>query len=439
MKLGTVLCLGAFGLAMQIAMAACAPAPASPPAAGATAEQGAPADPPATGTAAVQDASTPAPSPAAEDPPLVAPVAEPTPVPTGVSEPEERIPFNTSGWKTNFEKHSIDYSEIFSGGPPKDGIPAIDAPAFETTSQADEWLDAREPLLALEIGGEARAYPLQILIWHEIVNDVVAGKPVVVTYCPLCNTALVFDATRPDGQVLDFGTTGNLRFSDLVMYDRQTESWWQQITGEAIIGDLTGERLEFIPSPIVSWAEFKAAYGDGQVLSRKTGFNRPYGTNPYIGYDSGFPFLFRGPLDPRLAASERVATVFLGGAAVAFPFSVLEKEPVVHYTLGDQNMVVFYKKGTASALDEELIANSADVGATNVFHPSVEDQALTFRPQDENFVDEQTGSTWNLLGQAIAGPLEGSALEPIVSANHFWFAWAVFKPDTVVYRGESEG
>ena len=154
---------------------------------------------------------------------------------------------------------------------------------------------------------------------------------------------------------------------------------------------------------------------------------------------AAFPSCFKVPLDRRLAASERVATVFLGDAAVAFPFSVLEKEPVVHYTLGVQNMVVFYKKGTASALDEELIANSVDVGATNVFHPSVEDQPLTFRPQDENFVDEQTGSTWNLLGQAIAGPLEGSALEPIVSANHFWFAWAVFKPDTVVYRGESAG
>ena len=424
MKLGTVLCLGALGLVLQVAMAACGPAPASPP---------------ATGEAAEQGALTPAPAPSAEAAAPEAPSADPTPVPTEESEPEVRLPFSTFGWETNFEKTSIDYAEIFSGGPPKDGIPAIDVPTFETIAQADEWLDPREPLLALEIGGEARAYPLQILIWHEIVNDVLAGKPVVVTYCPLCNTALVFDATRPDGQVLDFGTTGNLRFSDLVMYDRQTESWWQQITGEAIIGDLTGERLEFIPSPIVSWAEFKAAYTDGQILSRETGFNRPYGQNPYVGYDSGFPFLYRGPVDRRLAASERVATVFLGDAAVAFPFSVLEKEPVVHYTLGDQNMVVFYKKGTASALDDELIANSVDVGATNVFHPSVEDQPLTFRTQDENFVDEETGSTWNLLGQAIAGPLEGSALEPIVSANHLWFAWAVFKPETVVYRGESEG
>ncbi|MEE8465674.1 MAG: DUF3179 domain-containing protein, partial [Dehalococcoidia bacterium] len=204
---------------------------------------------------------------------------------------------NTSGWATDFQIRSAPYSEFFSGGPSKDGIPAVDNPKFVSVDEAEEWLDDREPVQVVDINGDVRAYPLQILIWHEIVNDQVGGIPVAITFCPLCNTALVFNAALPDGRVLDFGVSGMLRFSDLVMYDRQTESWWQQATGEAIVGDLTGTMLEFIPSPIVSWADFKQAHPGRQVLSRDTGISRPYGRNPYTGYDTGRPFLFRGPED----------------------------------------------------------------------------------------------------------------------------------------------
>ena len=458
--------LGGAGLALLIIAAACSAAPdapqppqeaasAAPQAAAAPTEAPTPADREA-GTAQEAPSTAPAPegsksqpstesgatsepTPAALEAAPETTVAEATPAVEEGKEPEVSFPFSTFGWKTDFSKTSIDFSELFSGGPPKDGIPSIDDPTFEAIGEVGDWLGDREPVLALEINGDARAYPVQILIWHEIVNDTVGDKPVVVTYCPLCNTAIVFDATRPDGLVLDFGTTGKLRFSDLVMYDRQTESWWQQITGEAIIGELTGQRLEFIPAPLVSWSEFKQAHPDGQVLSKDTGFSRAYGTNPYVGYDTGFPFLYRGPQDTRLTATERVATVSAGDEAVAFPFSVLEEEPVVHYTLAGEDLVVFYKKGTASALDERIIADSHDVGATNVFRPVVDGQELTFTAEGENFVDGETGTTWNLLGQAIEGPLMGSRLTPVVHANHLWFAWAVFKPDTVVYRGAAGG
>ena len=331
------------------------------------------------------------------------------------------------------------YEDIFSGGPPKDGIPAIDNPKFVSVTDADGWLEDLEPVQVLELDGEVRAYPLQILIWHEIVNDIVKGKPFAVTYCPLCNTAIVFDATLADGRVLDFGTTGKLRFSDLVMYDRQTESWWQQITGEAIIGELVGTKLKFIPAPIVSWAEFKKANPNGKVFSRDTGYSRPYGRNPYTGYDTGSPFLYRGPQDDRLPATERVATVSVGDEAVAFPFSVLEKEPVVDYTIGGQDIVVFYKKGTASALDNNAIARGRDVGATGVFIPEVAARTLTFRLENGEIRDNETGSTWSLLGKAVGGPLEGERLEPVVHANNFWFSWAVFKPNTIIYRGTGSG
>jgi hypothetical protein len=447
---------GGAGLALLVIAAACSAAADAPPPSSVAAPQ--PAAAPTVAAIPADRESratqTPGPLPASEQtetqPPTEAggaPAAlataestmgQATPTPEEAKEPEVRIPFSTFGWKTDFSKFNIEFSELFSGGPPKDGIPAIDDPTFEAVAEMGGWLKDREPVLALENNGDARAYPLQILIWHEIVNDTVGGRPVVVTYCPLCNTAIVFDATRPDGRVLDFGTTGKLRFSDLVMYDRQTESWWQQITGEAIIGELTGQRLEFIPAPLVSWAEFKQAHPDGKVLSKETGFSRSYGQNPYVGYDTGSPFMYRGPQDNRLSATERVATVSAGDAAVAFPFSVLEKERVVHYTLEGEDLVIFYKKGTASALDDRFIADSYDVGATNVFRPVVDGQRLTFMAQGDMFVDRETGTTWNLLGQAIDGPLQGSSLAPVVHANHLWFAWAVFKPVTVVYGGTAK-
>jgi len=240
------------------------------------------------------------------------------------------------------------------------------------------------------------------------------------------------------GRVLDFGTSGLLRFSNLVMYDRQTESWWQEFNGEAIVGDMTGARLELLPLSIVSWKEFKAAFPQGKVLSRDTGHQRPYGRNPYTFYDSsGDPFLYRGQEDRRLPALERVVAIDAGTESLTIPYSVLEKEPIVHYTLAGRDLVVFFKKGTASTLDRPGIADGRDVGAVGVFDPAVDGKPLTFRLVDGRILDDQTGSTWNLLGKAEAGPLAGKKLSPLVyRAAQFWFSWAVFKPDTVVYRGK---
>lgn len=216
--------------------------------------------------------------------------------------------------KTDFSRRTVDLAEIQFGGPPKDGIPAIDRPRFDTASGARAWLAPQEPVIVLRIGRAARAYPLQILMYHEIVNDVLAGVPVAVTFCPLCNASLVFDR-RVGGRILDFGTTGRLRKSDLVMYDRQTESWWQQFTGQAIVGALSGTQLKTIPAEVVAFDTFLAAYPLGEVLSRRAGYSRPYGRNPYRGYDrvGQNPFLFEDPVDKRLPAMERVLAVELGG------------------------------------------------------------------------------------------------------------------------------
>ena len=340
------------------------------------------------------------------------------------------------GWETDFSRHTVPFNEIFSGGPGRDGIPPIDNPKFTTPELADEWLDSLEPVIAFELNGDAIAYPLQILTWHEIVNDEVGGVPVVVTFCPLCNTAIVFERTL-DGVVHTFGVSGNLRNSDLIMWDRQTQTWWQQLTGEGIVGEQAGKRLTFLPAPIISWADFKAAHPDGQVLSRDTGFRRSYGRNPYVGYDRAdtSPFLFKGKLDGRLLPKERVAALTIGDVSAAFPFPVLEQERVVNYNVGGTDLVVFFKPGTRSALGGALIGQADEIGATGVFETFVDGRRLSFRPEGDTFVDNETRSTWNILGQAVDGPLAGTNLTPIVHGNHFWFSWGVFRPDTKIYQG----
>ncbi len=341
-----------------------------------------------------------------------------------------------SEFSTDFSRHTISYDDVLSGGPPKDGIPALDNPTFVSVGEADSWLRPEEPVIAFQVGDDARAYPLQILTWHEIVNDEVGGLPVVITFCPLCNTAIAFERTF-DGQVLDFGTTGRLRFSNLIMYDRQTETWWQQATGDGLAGQYAGSRLTFLPAPMISWNDFKEAYPQGQVLSQETGFGRSYGRNPYAGYDdiNSSPFLFRGPDNTdRLPAMARVLTVELGENTVAYPYDLLAEVHIANDVIGETPIVVFWEPGTASALDAGVLADGRDVGAANAFSRLLDGRELTFRFADGEIQDDQTGSTWNVLGEASSGALAGTRLEPLVSINHFWFSWAAFKPETRIYQ-----
>jgi hypothetical protein len=347
------------------------------------------------------------------------------------------VQFSTRFWegRTNFCLNSVSFSEFLSGGPPPDGIPAIDEPVFETVEEADSWLDEDWPVMFFEWNGEARAYPLAILIWHEIVNDTVGGEPVTLTFCPLCNATIAFLRTQPDGTVLDFGTTGNLRNSDLVMYDRQTFSWWQQFTGEAIVGELTGTKLEVLPSQIIAWSDFKAAHPDADVLSRSTGHVRNYGRNPYAGYDTvgGSPFALtpatRANLDDRLVPMERVVAIEFESLDIAYPFNQLSEIGGVNDEVEGTPIVVLWQDGTKSTFGD----NGGDTGSTGVFLRDLDGERLTFLATDDGFEDEGTGSTWNILGEAIGGPLEGAKLERVISAEHFWFAWVVFKPDTIIW------
>jgi len=324
---------------------------------------------------------------------LATPVAQP---------PDLVVP--AADWKTDFGIADVPLAEI-QASVPRDAIPTIDEPRFESLADAQEWMDGRAPVIALEIDGDARAYPLSILLWHEIVNDEV----------------------------------GSLRFSDMVMYDRTTESWWQQATGRAIIGGLTGAALEFVPSQVLSLNAFEAAYPEGTVLSRETGFARPYGDNPFLGYGDANepPFRFDGAIDGRLAPKERVVSV--GGPdseAIAFSYFDLAEVGVAEETFEGQPIVVLWTPGTAGSFDSAVIGLGDDIGSAGVFSPIVDGRELTFVRDDDgvSLRDVETDSTWSVTGRAIDGALEGTQLEGVLHGDHFWFSWAAFTPDTRVWQ-----
>lgn len=343
-------------------------------------------------------------------------------------------PGRADSLKTDRSRALVPLEDIVSGGPPPDGIPAIDRPAFVTVEAARAWLRPQEPVLALEVDGDARAYPLQILVWHEIVNDTVGGTAVAVTYCPLCNSGLVFERVV-EGTTLDFGTSGQLYKSDLVMYDRQTHSLWAQMEGRAIVGALAGTRLRLVPANTIAFEDWTAIHPRGKVLSRDTGHQRRYGVNPYQSYDAPdlAPFLFFGRPDGRRPPKERVVGVVIGSVPRAYPWPELAKRGVVQETAGGEPLVVFYRAGARSALDQARMAESRAVGATGVFRPVVDGRSLTFEAAGDGFRDRETGSAWNLLGHALRGPLAGKRLAPIPHVDAFWFAWAAFHPTTSIF------
>jgi hypothetical protein len=327
----------------------------------------------------------------------------------------------------------VDRSLIVSGGPPPDGIPPIDEPRFEVADAVD-WLEPSEPVLVLATGEDIRAYPVQVMIWHEIVNDVVGDRPVTVTYCPLCNSGVAFDRRLGD-DVLDFGTSGALYQANLVMYDRQTESLWTQFDGRAVVGTRVGDRLTMLPVATVSWRDFVRDHPDAAVLARDEVNPRPYGRNPYDAYDqrdapvAGF---YTGEPDATLAPFERVVGVELDGDALAVPTRSLAQAGTMSAELADRTISLWHLAGTSSPLNDSDLASGDDIGSTGVFLLDGDDRFATFELVGDAFVDDLTGSTWNIIGEAVSGPRLGDRLEPATHVDTFWFAWATFHVDGTV-------
>ncbi len=257
--------------------------------------------------------------------------------------------------KTDFSKSNVPFDEIFSGGVPRDGIPPIDNPRFAPIAEVERLYKGTEPVITVAINGAAKAYPLGILMSHEIVNDEVGGKPVTVTFCPLCNSAVVFDRNI-DGEIYDFGVSGKLRNSDLIMWDRQTHSWWQQFTGEGIVGEMTGVQLTMLPVRVESFDKFKARFPDGQVLLSPRGGS---GFNPYAGYDSSSqPFLYRGSFPEGIRPLDYVLAV--GGEA--WSIELLKREKRIEK--GD--LIITWESGQNAAMDERRISDGQDIGNVTV-------------------------------------------------------------------------
>lgn len=331
-------------------------------------------------------------------------------------------------FQTDFSRATVAFSDVLSGGPPKDGIPSIDSPQFVSIREAGRWIGENEAVLVLNVQGdslrEQRIYPLQILTWHEIVNDTVAEVPVAVTYCPLCNTGVAFDR-RMSGAILEFGTTGRLRFSNLIMYDRTTESWWQQASGRGIAGFFAGARLSPVPIQMLSFSDAAERYPDATVLSRETGYSRSYGRNPYVGYDTTVgPFLYRGPTVPgTYDPLERVLSIEHAGEVTAVAYSALAESGGIPVQLGGTAFIVIWRDGTASALDTASLAEGRDVGSANAFFAETT-EGISVAFDGANGAVSADGTEWDHTGLAVSGPRRGEQLRPAPGVQHFWFSHA---------------
>ena len=286
---------------------------------------------------------------------------------------------------TDGVKHSIPLEEIISGGPPQDGIPSIDKPNFISIEEANQWLKDEEPGVAFSLGDTHRFYPYQILVWHEIVNDAIEGQRVLITYCPLCLTGFVFDP-QVQGERVEFGTSGKLWRSNLVMYDRKTDSLWSQILGEAVVGEMTGTRLKTLPSDQITYGVFKKAHPLSQVLSRDTGAERFYGSSPYGDYFKplSFALSLAGSSDTRLPPEAYVFGIVFEGKAKAYFIESVKNQGGVEDAFEGKNFVLKYDK---------------DLDVVRVYEKLPDGSETRINP-----------------------------------FSSFWFSWAAAYPDTELYK-----
>jgi len=354
----------------------------------------------------------------------------------------KNLPFS---WKTDIKKHTVKLSEIMVVLP-KGSFPKIDRPKYVGRQEAMKMFFGKEPVIAVSLNGQAKAISLNMLTTHEMVNDDLGGVPILATYCPLCNAGLVYNRqVKINGKtkLLDFEVSGMLRNSDMVMMDTKTETLWQQLTGEGIVGTYAGTTLTTIPSMIVSVDEFFTRYPMGQILSKKTGIiqaEKYYGYNPYVNYDSKVKPIpqFINPLNvsTRLPAMERVVDIESQGNYKIYPFSAIAKKGVIHDDFKSAKIVLFYKSGTISVMDKADITKSKDVGTVTVFKRFLDGKEYHFKNIGDDFIDDNSHSKWDIMGYCYEGSSKGKQLEIEPHGNHFAFAWFAFHPKTKIYKNK---
>ena len=319
--------------------------------------------------------------------------------------------------ETNGIKHSIPLDKIRDGGPPKDGIPSIDNPKFAKI-QDSSFISDDDTVIGLKINGEVKAYPIFILVWHEIVNDSVGGIPVSVTYCPLCYTNQVFERII-DGQIVEFGTSGKLYNSNLLMYDRYTESYWSQALGTAVKGKLTGYELNLIPFDVITWGDWKKLYPETKVLTTDTGYIRSYATDPYGDYYTEPGIMFPVEYsDDRLLPKEIIIGFSQDNLYKAYKQNDIESNVIINDSIGETPLMLI------SLFSENSRAFVRIVDDDNV---------LDFVYENGKILDSQTNSEWNYDGLSISGKYIGEQLQRMPIEPGFWFEWVAFHPQTLVY------
>lgn len=316
-------------------------------------------------------------------------------------------------------------------------FPALQKPRQSPVAAVDP--ADTEPLAVLSAGRDVRAYPLSILLWHEVVNDTVGGIPIAVTYGPYTDTPAAWDRRTAAGRTLTLEASGKVYAGSLLLTDRQTRSLWLQPTGVAVAGPLKGQALTPVALALLPAGRYRGLAADGTLIDPQTGFDRPYGRTPYRGYDgrrAAPPRLFLRSGDRRLPPMSRVLAVPTAGAgAVAYPFDAIRRERLIV----DGDRVVIWVDGVASALDAPIVARGRDAGSAVAYERVVAGRLLTFTATATGMRDDQTASAWDLLGRAIAGPMKGQALRRVPAIRSFWFAWSALDPGIQVYGPAPEG
>ena len=349
-----------------------------------------------------------------------------------------QLPFE---WKTDTSKHIIKLSDL-TYATKKDAIPTLDFPAFITQKDKAFNFYELEPVIAITLGGETKAYPLSLLTMYELANDSIGGMQVMVTFCPACNAALVFNRKIKNAgkeMLLDFGVSGLLMHNDMVMYDRQTESWWEQLMGQSIAGELSNTQLEMLPALIISMKDYLDRFPEGKILSPEglPSFIQANGHNVFHHLEHGKKmnkhFYIPEKVDPRLPPLERVVDIHVYGHNRIYPFSTISEKKVINDIAGDSRVVVFYHGETVSVLDEDNLSKSKKTGSATAFNSTLDGTNYTFSASGNYFTDEQTGSTWDITGYCREGKLKGKQLWILPHSNHFAFAYLAFFPKTEIY------
>ncbi len=350
----------------------------------------------------------------------------------------KRLPYT---WKTDTTKHTVSYAQLTIAAA-KDEIQTLGFPEFITRNDSFYNYYEFEPAIVVNFGGEAWAYPLSILTLYELANDSVGGKQIMVTFCPMCNAALVYNRqvkSAKDERLLTFGISGLLMHNDMVMYDHETESWWEQLMGAGIAGEYSGVEMKMLPALLISVKDYFDRYPDGKILSPvpmnmylKTHAHRPFHHLEHSGHLSRKYYLPE-KTDPRLPPQEHVLDIRVEGHDRIYPFHALAKQQVVNETVGKSPLVIFYHDETVSVLDKDNLAKAKRTGSATAFESKLNGVTYIFRKSGDYFVDAQTGSVWDITGYCREGTLKGQQLGMLPQSNHFAFAYLAFFPNAEIF------